>query len=375
MPEISRIRQPAGVGYPVQGMLTGLWFGIVCGMVEGVTQLAAQAFIDSKYVSIHILWVAPSLYGLVFALSGAVAGLLGARLWPAHSNHLLLLLFIFLTIVVPLHVLLLEYAALYAILVLAAGLSVVVWRWLLVRLNTMLAIIRGTATRSTAFVLAAALLIPLGVRLHESQAVDSLPDASPGSPNIIVLVIDALRADHVSALGYERDTTPFLDELARQGVLFERAYATSPWTLPSHVSLMTGNTFDQHTVGWHNHQGLRDYPHPLLPELLQHHGYRTGAFAANNFWVTHDRMGRGFHHFDDFFFNTADAVLRTLYGRAFEEFVLQKLGFEDIPARRHAADINRAFMQWAGRHPGRPFFALLNYMDVHDPYLPPAPYQ
>jgi arylsulfatase A-like enzyme len=54
---------------------------------------------------------------------------------------------------------------------------------------------------------------------------------------------------------------------------------------------------------------------------------------------------------------------------------MQKLGYEDIPARRHAQDINSAFLAWADRVPDRPFFALLNYMDVHDPYLPPEPYR
>lgn len=357
-------------------MLAGIWFGVVCGLVEGAIQLFAQAYIDSRYVSIQILWVAPVLYALVFGLLGALAGVLGGRLLPAHVRGLLLLLLLFLTLLVPLSVLLQPYAALYAILVLTAGLAAVVWRQLLPRLDAVYGFLRRTVLWTVALAAVAAVAIPSLVQLRESRAVAGLSDAAPGAPNVVILVIDALRADHTSALGYTRNTTPYLDTLAQQGIQFQRAYAASPWSLPSHVSLLTGNTYDRHHIGWHNHQGLRDYPGPVLAEVLRNHGYRTGAFPANMFWVTHDRLGRGFVHFDDFFYNLEDAVLRTMYGRAFEEYVLQKLGFEDIPARRHAADINRAFLQWAaGSDTQRPFFALLNYMDVHDPYLPPEPYR
>jgi len=365
---------PRLVGW-YQALLAGLWFGVVCGLIEGAVQLFAQAFIDCRYVSVHILWVAPCLYGTVFALAGSVAGLLGSRLLPRYSASVLLLLFIFLTMLDPLSILLQPYAAIYAILVLAAGLAVVVWRQLLRRLDRVYGFIGRTAAWLAGVAVAAALVIPVTVHLRESRAVEALRAAAPDSPNVVIVVIDALRADHTSAQGYARDTTPFLDGFAQQGIYFKRAYSASSWSLPSHVSLLTGTTYDRHHVGWHNNQGLRDYKGRLLSEVLRDHGYRTGAFPANIFWVTHDRLGRGFIHFDDFFYNFSDAVLRTMYGRAFEEYVLQKIGFEDIPARRHAADINRAFLKWAGRERGRPFFALLNYMDVHDPYLPPEPYR
>jgi len=356
-------------------ILAGLWFGVVCGLLEGMVQLAAQAWLDSKFVSVHILWVAPCLYGTVFGLAGAAAGYLGLRLLPGLVTAAVLLVFTFLTLLVPLSILLQDLAATYAIVVLALGLAVVLARWLLGRVDAVLGLVRRTAAPLATFALAAALFIPLGVYVRESLAVAGLPAGSPAAPDILVVVVDTLRADHMSALGYARSTTPYLDGLARQGVFYPRAYATSSWSLPSHVSLLTGNTYETHGVGWYNNQGLRNYPGPVLPEVLREHGYRTGAFAANMFWVTHDRLGRGFIHFDDFFYNLEDAVLRTMYGRAFERYVMQNLGYEDIPARRYAEDINRAFLSWADREPDRPYFALLNYMDVHDPYLPPEPYR
>jgi arylsulfatase A-like enzyme len=356
-------------------MLAGLWFGIVCGFVEGIVQLSAQAWLDSTYVSVHILWAAPCLYGAVFGLAGAVAGYIGLRFMPVRAHIPVFLAFTFLTVMVPFSILLQSLVAVYALVILAFGLSVVLLRWLLERTDAVLMFIRRSVAWLAGAAMLSAWLIPLSLRMLETASVAALPENRADAPNIVVLVVDALRADHLSALGYVRNTTPYLDKLAGEGVFYPQAYATSPWTLPSHVSLMTGNTFKQHEIGWYNHQGLREYPGPVLPEVLRDHGYRTGAFAANMFWVTHDRIGRGFLHFDDFFYSTEDAVLRTMYGRAFEKYVMQKLGYEDIPARRHAADINQAFLEWAGQAPQRPFFALLNYMDVHDPYLPPEPYR
>lgn len=356
-------------------ILAGLWFGVVCGLLEGVVQLGAQAWLDSKFVSVHILWVAPCLYGAVFGLAGAVAGYLGLRLLPGLVTTVVLAVFMFLSLLVPFSILLQDQAAAYAIVVLALGMAALLTRWLLGRAGAVFGIIRSTALPMAAAAVAAAIIIPVGTYARESLATAGLPESRPSTPNILVMVVDTLRADHMSGLGYVHSTTPYLDKLADQGVFYERAYATSSWSLPSHVSLLTGNTYEKHTVGWYNHQGLRSYPGPVLPEILREHGYRTGAFVANVFWVTHDRLGRGFIHFDDFFYNLEDAVLRTMYGRAFERYVMQNLGFEDIPARRYAEDINRAFLAWADRKPDRPFFALLNYMDVHDPYLPPEPYR
>lgn len=355
--------------------LTGLWFGVLCGFLEGFLQLSLQSLVDSKYVSIHILWVAPCLYGVVFSILGAVGGAVLGRLWPGRADQVLLLMFVILTVVVPLNILLQGYAATYAILVLSLGLAVALWRWLLQHREAVLTISTGSSVRLGLLAVVAAVLIPLVVHAREALATRALQTSLPEPPNIIIVVLDALRADHLSTLGYPRETSPFITRLAEQGVMYEKAYATSPWSLPSHVSLLTGNGYELHHVDWYNHQGMRDYQEPVLPEVLRENGYRTGAFSANMFWVTHDRMGRGFLHFDDFFYNATDAVLRTMYGRALEAMLLQKIGFEDIPARRLAEDINQSLLKWVDREPGQPFFALLNYMDVHDPYLPPEPFR
>ena len=88
-----------------------------------------------------------------------------------------------------------------------------------------------------------------GKWISESRAVSNLPAAAPGSPNVLVIVVDTLRADHLSSYGYSRPTSPNIDNLARNGVLFENAIAPSSWSLPSHASLVTGRAVHEHGMG------------------------------------------------------------------------------------------------------------------------------
>src|SRR5262249_23282191 len=76
-------------------------------------------------------------------------------------------------------------------------------------------------------------------RLAERSGLASLPPASKAAPNVLFIVLDTVRADHLSLYGYDRPTSPHLARLARSGVTFERAWSTAPWTLPSHASMFT----------------------------------------------------------------------------------------------------------------------------------------
>jgi len=94
--------------------------------------------------------------------------------------------------------------------------------------------------KSTPWLVAFFLLVFAGIQsgiwLHEQRAVANLPPTAPGSPNVLVIVIDTLRADHLFSYGYGRVTSPQLDQLAKNGVLFQNAVAPCSWTLPSHAS-------------------------------------------------------------------------------------------------------------------------------------------
>ncbi|MGZ4733945.1 MAG: sulfatase, partial [Terriglobales bacterium] len=241
------------------------------------------------------------------------------------------------------------------------------------------------------------------------RAVAQLPPAAPGAPIVLVIVVDTLRADHVSSYGYARPTTPNLDRIARQGVLFENAISTSSWSLPSHVSLVTGRYLFEHGVGnvqpepWLGWKSTSLGGFATLGEALQEKGYRTGAFSANRTYFSRDLgFGRSFIHFEDYFHSPADMFVRTLYGREFARIylkrsdhslvkrILRRLGWTSLldqdaegsgsyggafGVRKRADVVNKEAMEWIGADRQRPFFAFLNYFDVHDPYGGPRDYR
>jgi arylsulfatase A-like enzyme len=251
--------------------------------------------------------------------------------------------------------------------------AVQVGRWLRGREGVLLSFLRRSLP---ALVVAALIAGQVGARWdgwRERRLVSGLVAAPQQAPNLLVIVLDTLRADHVSAYGYGRPTTPNIDRLAREGVLFEHALANSSWTLPSHASLLTGRLPHEHGADWLDPLNAT---YPTLAEVLAARGYVTAAFAANTSYVSPEwGLARGFSRFDVYGNTLADDVVRTVYGRKLALNVLPRLGYFDIPGRKRAADVNAEFLGWLDRIPDRPFFALLNYFDVHDPYLTATEYE
>jgi len=99
--------------------------------------------------------------------------------------------------------------------------------------------------------------------------------------NVLLISLDTCGADHMSTYGYERDTTPNLTELAKKGILFQNAHVNANWTLPSHVSIFTG-LFPLHHKVREAGVDVLDASIPLLPEVLQQHGYETVFYAPDN---------------------------------------------------------------------------------------------
>src|ERR687897_851584 len=132
--------------------------------------------------------------------------------------------------------------------------------------------------------------------------------------NVVIITIDTLRADHVGAYGYGAARTPAMDGLAREGVRFERAYATAPITLTSHASLMTGRYPPGHGA---RHNGLRVKADvPLLAELFQRAGFRTGAFVGAFPLDRRFGLERGFQAYGDRMPRAAGAVSNERPGSA-----------------------------------------------------------
>lgn len=213
---------------------------------------------------------------------------------------------------------------------------------------------------------------PLKQRIHERRALAKLPAASSAAPNVLVIVVDTLRADHLSTYGYARPTSPHLTQLAAQGTLFENAIAPSSWTLPVHASLLTGLYPEQHHVD--SDGSLLGWDYPVLGDEFLARGYRTAAFSANTLLFCRRRgFGRGFIHFEDDFQSLASSFAQTFYGDLIKHLLFQLELKQDLFGRRSAQQINRHALRWIDSS-HRPFFVFLNYLDVHDPYRPPEPY-
>ena len=114
----------------------------------------------------------------------------------------------------------------------------------------------------------------------------ALPPA--GSPNILLIVMDTVAADHLSLHGYNRRTSPTIDELAKRGIRFDRARSTSSWTLLSHSSMFTGRWPHELSAGWFTPLGGE---HPTVAEFLASHGYATAGFIGN-YWYCVCAPGR-----------------------------------------------------------------------------------
>lgn len=171
--------------------------------------------------------------------------------------------------------------------------------------------------------------------------------------SVLVITIDTLRADRLGAYGDTKARTPALDGLARQGVLFERAYTPVPITLPAHVSLMTGLLPPAHGVRGNGAFALGTSV-PTLAEALKASGRRTAAFVGGFPLSRRFGLSRGFDEYDD---------------------AMSKAGGVNYDfAERRARDVVGAAGRWLSKNPG-PVFLWVHLFDPHAPYDPPPEFR
>ena len=178
--------------------------------------------------------------------------------------------------------------------------------------------------------------------------------AAAQAPNVVLVTIDTLRADHVGAYGHAAAETPTLDRLAREGVLVQDAVVQVPQTRPSHASIFTGRYPYEH--------GIRDnYSTPLSPgtptlaSILRQQGWDTAAFIGAYPVSRPSGLDRGFAVFDDPF-AAGDATTR------------------QARTERRAKEVVDKALAWLARPRTGPFFAWLHLFDPHAPYEAPKPY-
>ena len=184
----------------------------------------------------------------------------------------------------------------------------------------------------------------------------SAPTTKPSRPDVFLVTIDTLRADHVHCYGYNKVQTPALDTLAKNGIRFSQAFTPSPITNTSHTTILTGLLPSVH--------GVTDFAIPLVPthptwaELLKKNGYHTAAFIGAvilDSKTLAPGLGRGFDFYDNF---PEHPQTKSRWGRV----------------ERRGMDVVQHTENWLNAHRVGPHFVWVHLYDPHDPYEPPSPY-
>ena len=210
-----------------------------------------------------------------------------------------------------------------------------------------------------------------------------------GRPNVILIVMDTVRADHTSLCGYKYPTTPNLAQLAKDGRLYPKAEAVDSWTLPSHASMFTGKYPRQH--GAHassekNAEGIekyRPYGTQLAPSqqtiawYLSQAGYSTGGIAANYTWLCRQfGLDQGF----GYYYDLPRMLLFMPNGSPVFKWPLEAVdGFMGYNGKLlqtywDAETVTGMAESWVNKHKAEPFFLFVNYMDAHYPYSAVPPF-
>jgi arylsulfatase A-like enzyme len=366
------------------------WCGLVAGLLEVGATVARKQFFDINrlyWVSRHFVWLVPLGELMIFLGLGLLLWLLGRTLgargrWLA--NRLLGVL-----VFLP---------AFWAAFPRLHGLAGII-----LLLGVMVRLVPAVERRGTGFrrvVLWSYPLVALAVAMCAAavyagdyfkgrrERARALPE--PRAPNVLLIVLDTVAADHLSLYGYGRPTSPTLGELAERAIRFDRARATTSWTLQSHASMFTGRWPHEVSAGWLT---PLDDAFPTLAEYLGSRGYATAGVVANYTYCASDSgLARGFTEYRDYVFpgftalGTTALVDRPVDGlQALEHWLGDRLGLTFFRSavqqiwrlfkgnRKPASVVNREFLHWltARRQVERPFFAFLNYYDAHSPYQLP----
>ena len=343
--------------------------GVCTGLIEAA-YITGHWYIDPmiQLQSWDVLWMAPladaCAIGLVGVLLALIARLLGGRVTASWWILALLL-------AAGTELFLLTFDQIYWVttLVAAAGVGVQGARLLASRIGPIWSGAGRWAVRLSGAIALVAIVIHLGGAWRERRERAGLPPAPAGMPNILLLVLDTTRRDHLHTYGYGRATSPHIDSLAARGMTFEHAISAASWTLPSHAAMFTGHLPHDITATWRVPLGNQL---PTLAEVLGRQGYQSGGFVGNTVYISRETgLARGFQRFRDFRISLGKILLTPAFGRRWILDWSERWRM----VRNNSAQINQWCLDWLdARDPERPFFAFLNYADAHDPYEPPAPF-
>jgi arylsulfatase A-like enzyme len=214
-------------------------------------------------------------------------------------------------------------------------------------------------------------------------------------PNVLLIIMDSVRASHLSCYGYLRETSPVIDRIAREGVLYEKAISVSSWTLPVHGSLFTGLYPSTHGL-MVSKDALPD-DLPTLATQLKSQGYQTASFSNNPYISDITKLTKGFDRVEDLWrVSKPHGIERKKISKIKEK--LERFGSPAEPLIWMISYLQRIRSIWKRRKNeqdngahlanekiaswlqevwdrSKPFFIYVNYMETHEPYNPPSSYQ
>jgi len=372
--------------------LGGLYGGALVGLIE--------AFVIMHLADLEEIWVLPYsmiLYGIVGAVFGAGIGLVLQPLAHMIGRHeargntfaiSMALVFTFWGAIVtrfrlvrdlfrerPPQGMILPLAVLGASAIVGLVLFLLVRR--LTAHNRPLARLRNPLVGTVVFIAILGILFitayitDRGIQSEYETVSAGGEDSS--KPNVILIIVDTMRADRLGCYGYKKDTTPNLDKFAEESVFFSQPVAQSSWTRPSIATILTGLYPSTH--GAVSKVSMLPGDIITLAEAYSAAGYKTTGYANNINIAPMFGFGQGFHEYHHlspayFFLATESAAKLSLYDifRLIRERFISKAKYVDH-YYRDAEYVNKKVFSWLDESATNPFFLFIHYMDPHDPFF------
>jgi len=197
----------------------------------------------------------------------------------------------------------------------------------------------------------------------------------PDAPNVVLVTIDTLRADHLSCYGYERPTSPFLDEVARSGARFDEPVAAAAWTKPATGTILTGLYPSRHGALYHGSSLQLPEGEQTLAEAFRNAGYATAGFVTNPNIKKVFEFDRGFQEYFDSPVEdtiTLAAIRGSVFGGLLMRWARHQFNWK---YENDVLQMNEHILSWLAKNRDQRFFLYLHYIDPHIPYSPPEPYK
>ncbi|MGH7474846.1 MAG: sulfatase [Longimicrobiales bacterium] len=354
--------------------LIGIWFALAGGLVEA-GRVAVLLLLDRfVWLPFHALWLPPLANLAFFTLPILALALLPWLTGSDRSRLAAVFVFAFLACFGLLNTFGWHLLNAWGAAGLALGLAIQITRMTRQRWQRFEALVARTLALFLALVIAAAAGTGGWRLVTQRNEMAALTGTVPsGSRNILLIILDTVRAQSMSLYGYERLTTPHLDRWAAQGVTFDHAIATSSWTLPTHASLFTGREAVELETNW---KVPLDRRFPRVAEAFRDAGYLTAGFVANLLYTGHDSgLARGFLEYRDYKWTWRQWLLTAGLGQRVKAWRAGWQPYHPFSDRKDASEVNKEFLHWLDGADERPFFVFLNYYDAHQPYRPPSEYR